>query len=115
MAKKVIKEAKQIKTFFEKVAPNVGKSDSPIDVINNLANLLTCDAEMLILDLHTLLSSYPSLTEDHVVRLFYMRNDFKASEVKEKVHDAIVSKKTTVSHDKQDSIFKEIVFSDKLW
>ncbi|XP_019547157.2 exocyst complex component 3 [Aedes albopictus] len=115
MAKKVIKEAKQIKMFFEKVAPNVAKNDSPIDVISNLANLLTCDAEMLILDLHTLLSSYPSLTEDHVVRLFYMRNDFKASEVKEKVHDAIVSKKVTVSHDKQDSIFKEIVFSDKLW
>ncbi|XP_055547922.1 exocyst complex component 3 [Wyeomyia smithii] len=115
LAKKVNKEAKQIKIFFEKVAPNVSKNDSPIDVISNLAGLLTCDAEMLVLDLHTLLSSYPSLTEDHVVRLFYLRSDFKASEVKEKVHDAIVSKKTTVSHDKQDSIFKEIVFSDKLW
>ncbi|XP_055594451.1 exocyst complex component 3 [Uranotaenia lowii] len=115
LAKKIVKETKQIKMFFEKVAPNVSKNDSPIDVISNLASLLSCDAEMLVLDLHTLLSSYPSLTEDHVVRLFYMRSDFKASDVKEKVHDAIVSKKSTVSHDKQDSIFKEIVFSDKLW
>ncbi|XP_058059313.1 exocyst complex component 3 [Anopheles bellator] len=115
MAKKVAKEAQQIKAFFEKVAPDVAKSDSPINVISNLATLLNCDAEMLVLDLHSLLSSYPSITEDHLVRLFHMRSDFKSSEVKEKVQDALASRKSTISHDKQDAIFKEIAFSDKLW
>jgi exocyst complex component 3 len=115
IAKKIDSEARRIKSFFEKIAPNVSKTDTPIDVIFALASILTCDAEMLVLDLHTLLSNYPSLSEDHLLRLFYMRNDFKTNETKEKVQDALSSKKSTVSHDKQDSIFKEIVFADKLW
>jgi exocyst complex component 3 len=115
ISKKIDSEARRIKGFFEKIAPNVSKTDTPINVISALANLLTCDAEMLSLDLHTLLSNYPSLTEDHLLRLFYIRNDLKSNETKEKVQDAMGSKKSKVSTDKQDSIFREVVFSDKLW
>lgn len=116
ISKKIIKEARQIKTFFSKIAPNISDTDTPIDLISMLANLLISDIEMLVLDLHTLLGNYPSLTEDHLVRLFYIRHDIKGNEVKEKVQDAMKSKKSKVSTDKQDMIFKEIVFqNDRLW
>lgn len=115
ITKKINKEVRQIKWFFEKIAPNLSKTDSPIDIIPILSNLLVCDIEMLVLDLHTLLGNYPSLSEDQIVRLFYIRNDIKSNEVREKVQDAMKSKKSLVSTAKQDGIFKEIVFNDKLW
>lgn len=116
IVKKIIKEVKQIKLFFEKIAPNVLKNDSPFEVIIDLANLLNCDVEMIILDLHTLLTNYPSISEEHLMRLFYIRNEVKSNDIKEKINDAFKSKKTTVStHDKLGAtLFKEIVF-DKLW
>lgn len=115
ITKKIGKEAKQIKAFFGKIAPNMIDSDSPIDLITTVGNLISCDIEMLVLDLHTLFGNYPSLTEDHLVRLFYIRNDIKSNEVKAKIQDAIRSKKSKVSVDRQDVVFKEIYFSDKLW
>ncbi|EDW57162.1 exocyst complex component 3 [Drosophila virilis] len=115
ITRKINLEAKRIKQFFEKIAPKISLSDSPLDLITTLSALLVADIELLALDLHTLLGSYPSLSEDHLVRLFYIRNDVKAAEVREKVQDAMKSKKAMVSIAKQDCIFKEIVFSDKLW
>lgn len=115
ITKKINKEAKQIKMFFGKIAPNMIDADSPIDLITVMGNLIGCDMEMLVLDLHTLFGNYPSLTEDHLVRLFHIRNDIKSNEVKTKIQDAIKSKKSKVSVDKQDVVFKEIVFADKLW
>lgn len=112
---KIKQEAKRFKQCFEKIAPNLAMSDSPLDLITTLSELLSSDIELLVLDLHTLLGNYPSLSEDHIVRLFYFRNDVKASEVREKVQDAAKSKKPMVSIAKQDCIFKEIVFNDKLW
>ncbi|KAM8711410.1 hypothetical protein ACLKA7_000533 [Drosophila subpalustris] len=115
ITRKINQEAKRFKLFFEKIAPKISLSDSPLDLIATLSALLISDIELLILDLHTLLGSYPSLSEDHLVRLFYIRSDVKAAEVREKVQDAMKSKKSMVSIAKQDCIFKEIVFSDKLW
>ncbi|XP_055918920.1 exocyst complex component 3 [Eupeodes corollae] len=115
VTKKINQEARRFKFFFEKIAPNVSMSESPIDLIATLANLLVCDIELLVLDLHTLLGSCPSLSEDHITRLFYIRNDVKANEIREKVQDAMKSKKAMVSIAKQDCIFREIVFNDKLW
>lgn len=115
ITKKINKEARQIKFFFEKIAPNLQMNESPIDLIPMLSNLLACDIELLVLDLHTLLGNYPSLSEDQIVRLFYIRNDVKANDVREKVQDTMRSKKSLVSTAKQDSIFREIIFNDKLW
>ncbi|XP_011178848.1 exocyst complex component 3 [Zeugodacus cucurbitae] len=112
---KIKQEAKRFKQCFEKIAPNLAMSDSPLDLISTLSELLSADIELLVLDLHTLLGNYPSFSEDHIVRLFYLRNDVKASEVREKIQDATKSKKAMVSIAKQDCIFKEIVFNDKLW
>lgn len=114
IVKKIIKEVKQIKSFFEKIAPNVLKNESPFDVIIDLAQLLNCDVEMIILDLHTLLTNYPSISEDHLLRLFYIRNEVKSNDIKEKINDAFSSKKTTVTTHDKASILKEIVF-EKLW
>lgn len=118
IVKKIIKEIRQIKSFFEKIAPNVLKNDSPFDAIIVLSQLLSCDIEMIILDLHTLLTNYPSITEDHLIRLFYIRNEIKTTEIREKVQDVFSTRKTSVAtHDKLSSaIFKEITFADlKLW
>lgn len=115
IAKKIDKEISDIRKFFDKIAPNLSKTDTPFDVIINLAQLLVCDTELLILDLHSVLSNYPSLTQDHLVRIFYIRSDIKINEIKETIQDAFISRKSTLSHDKQDKIFKEIVFNDKLW
>jgi exocyst complex component 3 len=114
LVKKILKEVRQVKTFFEKIAPNVLKNESPFDVIIDLASLLNCDIEMVILDLHTLLTNYPSVTEDHLIRLFYIRNEIKSNDIKEKINDAFKSKKTTVTTHDKASILKEIVF-EKLW
>jgi exocyst complex component 3 len=116
--KKIKTETLQIKTFFEKIAPNVLKNDSPFDAIIDMSSLLDCDPELMILDLHTLLTNYPSITEDQLIRLFYIRNDLKTNEIKEKIQDVYGTKKSNVTHDKLSSsaIFKEITFNDnKLW
>ncbi|CRK86149.1 CLUMA_CG000126, isoform A [Clunio marinus] len=118
IVKKVVNEVRQIKSFFEKIAPNFLKNDSPFDAIIVLSQLLCCDTEMIILDLHTLLTNYPSITEDHLIRLFYIRNEIKSNEIREKIQDAFSSRKVNVStHDKlSSSIFKEITFNEtKLW
>lgn len=118
IVKKIINEVRQIKSFFEKIAPNVLKNDSPFDAIIVLSQLLSCDVEMIILDLHTLLTNYPSITEEHLVRLFYIRNEIKTTEIKEKIQDVFSTHKSTLAtHDKLSSaIFKEITFADlKLW
>lgn len=112
---KINLEAKRLERFFEKIAPNLSLNESPLKLISMLSGLLVCDVEVLLLDLHTLLGTYPSLTEDQIVRLFYIRNDVKSSEIRQKFQDANQSKKAMVTIDKQDCIFKEIVFNDKLW
>lgn len=115
ISEKIQTEAKKIRLFFERIAPNVCKNDSPIDLISKLATLINSDIEMLILDLHTFLSTFPSVTEDHLVRLFYFRNDMKTSDVRERIQDAIRSRSQKVCNEKLDKIFREIIFSDKLW
>lgn len=118
IVKKILSEVRQIKSFFEKIAPNVLKNDSPFDAITVLSQLLSCDIEMIILDLHTLLTNYPSISEEHLLRLFYIRNEIKTNDIKEKIQDVYSTRKTTIAtHDKLSSaIFREITFNDvKLW
>lgn len=110
ISNKICKEAKQIKNVFDRIAPDISDVDSPIDLITILGNLLKCDIEMLILDLHPLLGSYPSLSERHLLRLFYIRHDIKPKNVRSKIQDALKSKKSNVNIDKRDKLLK-----DKLW
>lgn len=115
ISKKINQEVSQIQKFFDKIAPNISKTDSPFEVIVNLSELLKGDVELLVLDLHNIISKYPSISEDHLMRLFYIRNDIKGNEIREKIRDVMTSKKPSVNYDRHDSLFKELVFSDKLW
>lgn len=115
ISKKIHQEVSQIQKFFDKIAPNISKTDSPFEVIVNLSELLKGDVELLVLDLHNIISKYPSISEDHLMRLFYIRNDIKGNEIREKIRDVMTSKKPSVNYDRHDSLFKELVFSDKLW
>lgn len=117
IVKKILSEVRQIKSFFEKIAPNVLKNDSPFDAISVMSQLLSCDIEMIILDLHTLLTNYPSISEEHLLRLFYIRNEIKTNEIKEKIQDVYSTRKTSIAtHEQSSAIFREITFNDvKLW
>lgn len=112
IAKKVLKESNQLKIFFEK---NLSRCDMPLELIPKLINIITSDFEMVIFDLNNLLANYPSITEEQLVRLFYLRNDIKVNEVKEKYQYSNETKVAKVNIDKEDNIFREIIFNDKLW
>uniref|UniRef100_A0A6M2DID1 Putative exocyst complex subunit sec6 n=1 Tax=Xenopsylla cheopis TaxID=163159 RepID=A0A6M2DID1_XENCH len=115
VANKVLKEIKQIVSFFTKIAPKVGNFDSPFDVVNMLAEVLKCeDADMLSLDLHSLVEKYPAITEDHLLRLLHLRGDIPRTDIKEKVAYITETRKAKPSHGIQDSIFKQIVFTDRI-
>ncbi|XP_055377883.1 exocyst complex component 3-like [Condylostylus longicornis] len=88
---------------------------TPIDLILALSDILIADIELLVLDLTTLLGNYPSISEDHILRLFYIRSDIKPAIIREKIHDAMQAKKSPISTAKCDDIFKEITFNNKLW
>lgn len=112
--KKINQEVTQIRKFFDKIAPNISKND-PFEVIVNLSELLVGDVELLVLDLHNIISKYPSISEDHLMRLFYIRSDIKANEIREKIRDVLISKKPSVNYDRHDNLLKEIIFSDKFF
>ncbi|KAF7992715.1 hypothetical protein HCN44_005059 [Aphidius gifuensis] len=113
--KKIIDEADELKNFFIKIAPKVGNFDSPFEIIKKLAEVLKCeDAEMLSLDLHSLVEKYPDISEDHLVRLLSLRGDIPKSEAKEKIVYLLESQKNrrTTTQTNTNSIFKHIIFQD---
>ncbi|XP_008560386.1 exocyst complex component 3 [Microplitis demolitor] len=111
---KIMSEADKLKNFFIRIAPKVGNFDSPFEIIKRLAEVLRCeDAEILTLDLHSLVEKYPDMTDDHLVRLLSLRGDIPRSEAKEKVAyilEAQKNRKTTPST--SNSIFKQIVLQE---
>lgn len=117
MVRKIIDEANQLQNLFERVnrTPTT-KVDSPIQIIPALAKLLTAHLDALSLDFISLFSNYPSITEDHLLRLLYIRKEIDDMKtVKEKVQSAMEWKKPKVGGDSNEEFFKELVFTDKLW
>lgn len=116
MEKKIIQEANQLQALFERVnrTPTT-KIDSPIQIIPAMAKLLTAHLDAISLDFISLFSGYPSVTEDHLVRLLYLRKDITDTKtVKEKVQSAMDWRQPKVGVDLHEDIFKELVFSDNL-
>ncbi|CAD6236665.1 GSCOCG00008226001-RA-CDS [Cotesia congregata] len=112
---KIMSEADKLKNFFVRIAPKVGNFDSPFEIIKRLAEVLRCeDAEILTLDLHSLVEKYPDMTDDHLVRLLSLRGDIPRSEAKEKVAYILEAQKnrTSSSQSISNSIFKQIVLQD---
>lgn len=118
MVTKITEEANQIQTLFERVnrTPTT-KVDSPIQIIPALAKLLTAHLDAISLDFISLFANYPSITEDHLVRLLYLRKELNDTPaVKEKVESAIQWSKPKVGVDLHKDIFKELTFDEKkLW
>jgi len=85
------------------------QQDSPLDALKALAEVLKCEAEMLALDLHTLIDAYPDLNEDHLTRLLTVRGDLPRSEVREKAADALQTKRRQPQRTAQPpTIFSQI-------
>lgn len=116
MVKKITDEANQLQALFERVnrTPTT-KMDSPIKIIPAMAKLLTAHLDAISLDFISLFANYPSITEDHLVRLLYLRKDINDTRtVKEKVESAMEWRKPKVGVDFHADIFKELVFTDNL-
>lgn len=109
-ADKILNEVDQLQSFFIRVAPLVTrKKDSPFKAVVKLAEILkTGDSEILSLDLHTLVSEYPDITEDQMTRLLALRGDLSKSEIREKVQYAIQGNKELVGTSLTKSIFQQI-------
>lgn len=106
---KIIKESKQIKTLFDRIAPKVAKFDSPFEIINTLAEVLKSeDPEILSLDLHCLLDKYPDVTQTHLINLLILRGDISRSDAKEKVQFILQNNKSRQNKSLPKSIFSQI-------
>uniref|UniRef100_A0A8D8Y795 Exocyst complex component 3 n=1 Tax=Cacopsylla melanoneura TaxID=428564 RepID=A0A8D8Y795_9HEMI len=87
-AQKINRETNQLKALFSKYTPKNATSsaniDAPLDCILALSEvLMNEDAEMLSLDLHTLLNKYPDISDDHISRLLALRGDLSRSEIQD--------------------------------
>lgn len=117
LVKRITEDANQMQNLFERVnrTPTT-KVDSPIQIIPSLATLLSSNLDALSLDFISLFANYPSITEDHLVRLLHLRKEINDTRtVKEKVQSAMEWRKPRVGNDLHEDIFKELVFTDKLW
>lgn len=92
---KINNEVNQLRSFFMRVAPLVTRQkDSPFDAILKLSEVLKSeDSEILSLDLHTLVNTYPDINENQLTRLLSLRGDLSTFEIREKVKYAIQSNK----------------------
>lgn len=107
-AKKILKEASQLRKIFSIVEM---KNDL-LDIIFTLSEIVKCEGDMLSLDLHGIVEKYSDITEDHLIRLLYLRGDLPKSDLREKAVFAVKTRKSgTVQH---ATIFKQLVFQDRM-
>lgn len=109
-AVKMTNEVAQLKSFFMRVAPLVTRDkDSPFEAVVKLSEILKSeDSEILSLDLHTLVKTYPDISEDQLTRLLSLRGDLSRSEIREKVQYAIQGNKEFFNTTLTKSIFQQI-------
>lgn len=109
-ANKIIKEVNKLKSFFERVAPLVRcNKNSPFDALVRLSEVLKSeDSEILSLDLHTLVKTYPDITEEQLIRLLSLRGDLSKSQIRDKVQFAIQSNNELIAATSAKSIFHKI-------
>ncbi|XP_034237969.1 exocyst complex component 3 [Thrips palmi] len=86
LAQKVTHEADQLKALFLRVAPNILATDSPLDAVKALTEVIRSeDAEMLSLDLLLVIEKYPDLTEEQLRRLLSLRGDITRQDIEDKL------------------------------
>lgn len=82
-ADKIKNEAKQLKTFFRRVAGDMADFDSPFDTLTVLADVLKSDEELLSLEIGTLVKRYSDITHDQLLCLLLLRGDLTKPVAKE--------------------------------
>lgn len=108
-AAQIMKESKQLQKVFSLAAPEPPPEDEdPLHILAIFAEVLKCEDDMLSFDLHRIVEKYSDITEEHLLRLLYLRGDLSRSDLKEKVLYVV---KTTKSKGLScTSIFSEITF-----
>lgn len=106
-ANKVVKEVNQLQDVFSKIS-DYSIEENPLDTVILLSEIIKCENDMLSLDLHRIVEKYADITEDHLLRLLYLRGDIPRSDMREKV--AHVVKSSNAHNLSKSSIFQQIVF-----
>lgn len=99
VANKIEGEAKKLQELFETV------DNDPFEAIFMLAEVIRSDKDMISLELHKLIERYPDITEEHILRLFYVRGDISKEEAKD-YRDI----KPPNDYTNASSIFKTLLF-----
>lgn len=104
---KSVKEVNQLRGVFATFTNRLNE-ENPLDIIILLSEILKCENDMLSLDLHRIVEKYPDITEDHLLRLLYLRGDIPRADLREKV--AYVLRSSNVHNVFKSTIFKQIIF-----
>lgn len=108
-AAQITKETKQLQKVFSLTSTEPPPEDEdPLHVGIIFAEVLKCEDDMLSFDLHRIVEKYSDITEEHLLRLLYLRGDLPRSDLKEKV--LYVMKTTKPKGLNHSSIFREITF-----
>ncbi|KAI8422319.1 hypothetical protein MSG28_006194 [Choristoneura fumiferana] len=100
-ATKIVKEANQIRAFFRRIGAE------GVDV-------LRCqDIEMLSLDLHGVLEKCPDISEEHLIRLLWLRGDVPRAHVRDTVAHVTRTRRPARASQHPD-FFKHVTFNDRL-
>jgi len=91
---KIKKEGNKLKSFFERIAPEIANSNFSLDAINSLAEVLkNDDTDMLSLDIAALVKDYPDVSQEHLIQLLGLRGDVSKSDAREVAADALKNTK----------------------
>lgn len=101
IADKVIAETKKLQLLFTNIK---NESEDPFEAILMLSEVIRCDKEMIVLELHKIVSKYHDITEDHILRLLSLRGDISRADAKDIGH----IEQQTVGY--TSSIFATLVF-----
>ncbi|XP_073949311.1 exocyst complex component 3-like [Choristoneura fumiferana] len=113
-ATKIVKEANQIRAFFRRIGAEGVDVDWPFEVISTLAEVLRCqDIEMLSLDLHGVLEKCPDISEEHLIRLLWLRGDVPRAHVRDTVAHVTRTRRPARASQHPD-FFKHVTFNDRL-
>lgn len=113
MSEKIVKEIRLLQRVFQSSTFPVEEQDDCLEVIVILADILRCETEMVQLDLHRIIEKCPDISEDHLVRLMYLRNDLSKSNIRENIKYALES--TNIQNSSRHNLFKQLVFPKTLF
>lgn len=104
-ANQIIQEVNKVRNIFKSAI-----SEDSLEIILLLAETLKSEIEMIRFDLHAVIKKCPDITEDHLLRLLYLRGDLSRTTVKELVASSIEAKPFS----DKETIFDNMIFANVL-